>query len=253
MIFIFANMKWMGYLFSSVWRLWFLIAFILVFLFFTPVLFLFTAIIKNNKIVNYLTRYWSALFLLISGVFWKVEFEEKLDPKKRYIFCPNHASTLDIPLITAAIPVPLLFMGKKELASIPLFGYFYRKNSIIVDRSKIRDSYDAFIKAGEKLDNGLNVCIFPEGGIPPSKIFLKKFKNGPFKLASEKDIYIVPVTLADNKSHFPQEYYKGYPGLVRVKVHKAIKANPEDEKSIENLNITVYNTIFEQLKNYGRK
>ena len=109
-------------------------------------------------------------------------------------------------------------MGKKELVSIPLFGYFYRKNSIIVDRSKIRDSYAAFIKAGEKLDNGLNVCIFPEGGIPPAKIFLKKFKNGPFKLAIEKDIFIVPVTIADNKKNFPQEYYKGYPGIVRVKV-----------------------------------
>ena len=191
------------------------------------------------------------MFMIMSGVFWTVEFEEKLDPKTRYIFCPNHASTLDIPLVTAAIPLPLLFMGKKELVSIPLFGYFYRKNSIIVDRSKIRDSYAAFIKAGEKLDSGLNVCIFPEGGIPPAKIFLKKFKNGPFKLAVEKDIYIVPVTIADNKKNFPQEYYKGYPGIVRIKVHKPIKVNTEDKNAIESLNTSVYNTIFEQLKIYG--
>ena len=246
-------MKWIGYLFSSVWRLWFLIAFFSVFLLFTPSLFLFTAIIKNNKVVNQITKYWSALFLILSGIFWKVEFEEKLDPKKRYIFCPNHSSTLDIPLITAAIPVPLMFMGKKELAAIPLFGYFYKNNSIIVDRSNIRDSYAAFIKAGEKLDDGLNVCIFPEGGIPPAKIFLKKFKNGAFKLASEKDIHIVPITLADNKHNFPQEYFKGYPGIVRLKVHKAIKVNLNEEKSIENLNLSVYNTIFDQLKIYGNK
>ena len=191
------------------------------------------------------------MFMIMSGVFWRVEFEEKLDPKRKYIFCPNHSSTLDIPLVTAAIPLPLLFMGKKELVSIPLFGYFYRENSIIVDRSKIRDSYAAFLKAGEKIDKGLNVCIFPEGGIPPSKVFLKKFKNGPFKLAVEKDIYIVPVTLADNKKNFPQEYYKGYPGIVRVKVHKAIKASTEDKNAIENLNTSTYNTIFEQLKIYG--
>ena len=70
------------------------------------------------------------MFMIMSGVFWKVEYEEKLDSNKRYIFCPNHASTLDIPLVTAAIPLPLLFMGKKELASIPLFGYFYKKNCI---------------------------------------------------------------------------------------------------------------------------
>ena len=244
-------MKWIRYLFSSIWRLWFLISFIIAFIVFIPVLFFFTAIVKNNLVVNYLIKYWSRMFMIMSGVFWKVEFEEKLDPKRKYIFCPNHSSTLDIPLVTAALPLPLLFMGKKELVSIPLFGYFYRENSIIVDRSKIRDSYAAFIKAGEKLDNGLNVCIFPEGGIPPSKIFLKKFKNGPFKLAVEKDIYIVPVTLADNKKNFPQEYYKGYPGIVRVKVHKAIKASPEDKNAIENLNTSTYNTIFEQLKIYG--
>lgn len=244
-------MKWIRYLFSSIWRLWFLISFIIAFVIFIPALFFFTAVVKNNLAVNYLIKYWSRMFMFMSGVFWTVEFEEKLDPKRRYIFCPNHASTLDIPLVTAAIPLPLLFMGKKELVSIPLFGYFYKKNSIIVDRSKIRDSYAAFIKAGEKLDNGLNVCIFPEGGIPPSKIFLKKFKNGPFKLAVEKDIYIVPITLADNKKNFPQEYYKGYPGIVRVKVHKAIKASTEDKNPIESLNTSVYNTIFEQLKIYG--
>ena len=141
-------------------------------------------------------------------------------------------------------------MGKKELASIPLFGYFYRKNSIIVDRSKLRDSYAAFIKAGNKLEEGLNVCIFPEGGIPKSSVFLKKFKNGPFKLAVEKNIEIVPITIADNKTHFPQEYFKGFPGIIRVKVHKAIKVDKNDEKAIENLNTSVYNTIFEQLKNY---
>lgn len=244
-------MKWIRYLFSSIWRLWFLISFIIAFIVFIPALFFFTAIVKNNLAVNYLTKYWSGMFMIMSGVFWRVEFEEKLDPQKKYIFCPNHSSTLDIPLVTAAIPLPLLFMGKKELVSIPLFGYFYRENSIIVDRSKIRDSYAAFLKAGEKIDKGLNVCIFPEGGIPPSKVFLKKFKNGPFKLAVEKDIYIVPITIADNKKNFPQEYYKGYPGIVRVKVHKAIKASTEDKNAIENLNTSTYNTIFEQLKIYG--
>ena len=124
-------MKWIGYLFSSIWRLWFLISFIIAFIIFIPALFLFTAIVKNNLIVNYLTKYWAAMFMIMSGVFWKVEYEEKLDSNKKYIFCPNHTSTLDIPLVTAAIPLPLLFMGKKELASIPLFGYFYKKNSLV--------------------------------------------------------------------------------------------------------------------------
>jgi len=198
--------------------------------------------------VAHLTRFCSKLTLWLSFVFPKVEWEEKLDKKACYIFCPNHTSTLDIPLVLAAIPVPLQYMGKAELVNIPLFGWFYKNNSVIVNRSKIKDAYAAFLKAGEKLDLGLSMCIFPEGGIPKKEISLKKFKNGPFRLATEEKIKIVPITMPDNKSIFPQEYYKGRPGIVRLKVHASIQEI--ENISVENLRTTVYNTIFEQLKKY---
>lgn len=246
-------MKWLGYIFSASWRLWFLISFIAFFFMFMPLLFFFTAILKNNKMVNYTTKYWAKLSLIFSGIFWDVEFEEKLDPKKTYIFCANHTSTLDIPLITTIIPLPLLYIGKKELTKIPLFGYFFKHNSVTVDRGSLKDTYAAFLEAGKKLDQGLNICIFPEGGVPKSSIFLKKFKNGAFRLSVEKKIDVVPITLADNKRIFPQEYYKGFPSIVRVKVHKSIKSMPNNKNAIENLNTSVYNIIFEQLKQYESK
>jgi len=246
-------MKWIGYLLSSLWRIWFLIVFILVFIAFIPALFFFTAIYKNNKIVCHLTRYWSKLTLFFSFIYPSIEWEEKLDKKEHYIFCPNHVSTLDIPFILAILPVPLQFMGKAEIAKLPLFGYFYKNNAVIVDRENKRDAYAAFLKAGEKLTNGLSMCFFPEGGIPKQDIFLKQFKNGPFRLAVEQNIKIVPITMPDNKYMFPQEYFKGRPGIVRAKVHKAIEPNSLAEKSIENLNTSVYNTIFNQLNIYGSK
>jgi len=239
-------MKWLGYLFSSIWRLWFLIVFIVVFICFIPALFFFTAIVENNKIVAHLTRYWAKITLLFSFIFPKVSWEEKLDKKDCYIFCPNHISTLDIPLILAILPVPLQYMGKAEIARLPLFGWFYKNNIVTVDRSKIRDAYAAFLEAGKKLDLGLSMCIFPEGGIPKKEVFLKKFKNGPFRLALEQNRKIVPITIPDNKRIFPQEYFKGRPGIVRVKVHKPIKEF--EDISVENLKLSVYNTIFEQLK-----
>ena len=245
-------MKWIGYLFSSIWRLWFLIVFMLVFIAFMPLLFFFTAIVKNHIIVAHLTRYWSKLTVWFSFIFPIVEWEETLDKRGNYIFCPNHVSTLDIPLILAVLPVPLQYIGKAELAKLPLFGYFYKNNSVIVNRENRRDSYAAFLKSGERLKQGLSMCIFPEGGIPKTDIFLKRFKNGPFRLAIEQDITVVPITLGDNKSIFPQEYFKGRPGVVRVKIHKAIVPENLEEKSIESLNNSVYNTIFEQLKNYEK-
>ncbi|MBC8510746.1 MAG: 1-acyl-sn-glycerol-3-phosphate acyltransferase [Cryomorphaceae bacterium] len=243
-------MKWLGYLLSSIWRLWFLLMFLLVFILFMPALFFFTAIVKNEIIVAKLARYWSKLTIYLSFIFPKVEWEEKLSKKEQYIFCPNHVSTLDIPFILAVIPIPLQYIGKAEIAKIPLFGYFYKNNSVIVDRANRRNAYSAFLKAGEKLKMGINMCIFPEGGIPNSDIYLKKFKNGPFRLALDKNIKIVPITMPDSKSMFPEQYFKGRPGIVRIKIHKAIAPNSLAEKSIENLNTSVYNIIFEQLKNY---
>ena len=243
-------MKWIGYLLSSIWRLWFLLMFMLVFILFMPALFFFTAIVKNEIIVAKLARYWSKLTIYLSFIFPKVEWEEKLSKKEQYIFCPNHVSTLDIPFVLAVLPIPLQYIGKAELAKIPLFGYFYKNNSVIVDRANRRNAYSAFLKAGEKLKMGINMCIFPEGGIPKSNIFLKKFKNGPFRLALEQNIKIVPITMPDSKSMFPEQYFKGRPGIVRIKIHKPIDSNNLTEKSIENFNLSVYNTIFEQLKNY---
>lgn len=242
-------MKWGGYLFSLIWRLWFLLVFMLIFFAFIPALFFFTAIAQNSLVVAHLTRYWAKLTLWFSFIFPKVQWEEKLDKKACFIFCPNHVSTLDIPFILAVLPIPLQFMGKAELAKIPLFGWFYKKNSVIVERNKIKGAYSAFLKAGEQLEKGQSMCIFPEGGIPKASIFLKKFKNGPFRLAAEKKVSIVPITMPDNKKVFPQKYYKGRPGIVRIKVHKPIEF--EKNKSLENLNTTVYNIIFEQLKSYG--
>ena len=82
-----------------------------------------SAIVKNNLVVNYLTKYWSGMFMIMSGVFWTVEFEEKLDPKTRYIFCPNHASTLDIPLVTANTVTTSIY-GKKRISFYSIIWIF---------------------------------------------------------------------------------------------------------------------------------
>ena len=151
------------------------------------------------------------------------------------------------------MPPPIMYIGKQELRRIPIFGYFYKHHCITIDRNNLKDSYNALNQAGEKINQGFNICIFPEGGIPISSIFLKKFKNGAFKLSAEKDVAIIPITLGDSKMRFPQEYYKGLPGRIRIKIHKPIKINKNQKNSVENLNKLVYNIIFDQLKEYESK
>ena len=133
--------------------------------------------------------------------------KEKFNLNQPYIICANHASSLDIPFILSIINLPIQFIGKVELSKIPLFGYFFKHNSVIVNRKNKKDGYNAFLNANKKLQKNISICIFPEGGIPPKNIFLKNFKNGAFKLASENNIKIIPITMPDNKLMFPQTYY----------------------------------------------
>ena len=132
-------MKWIAYILSSIWRLWFLIIFICLFIVFMPCLFFFTAIKKDHFAVAHLTRYWSKLTLWLGLIFPVVEWEERIEKEGHYIFCSNHVSTLDIPLILAILPLPIQYIGKAEIAKIPIFGYFYKENSIIVNRKNKKD------------------------------------------------------------------------------------------------------------------
>ena len=134
-------MKWVNYLFSSLWRLWFLIIFILLFFSLIPALFFFTAIQKKPIIIAHITRYWSKLTLWLSFLFPVVEWEEKFDKNGLYIFCPNHVSTLDIPLILAVIPKSHYNIGKAEIAKSPYLDIFIKNNSVIVKRENKRLVY----------------------------------------------------------------------------------------------------------------
>tara|TARA_X000000368_G_scaffold357432_1_gene299816 strand:- start:88 stop:516 length:429 start_codon:yes stop_codon:yes gene_type:complete len=140
-------------------------------------------------------------------------------------------------------------MAKKEYTKIPIFGWFYKKNTVIVNRENNKDAYGALVSANEKLKNGLNVCIFPEGGVPAPEVKLRRFKNGPFKLAIESNTKIIPVTMPNNKSCFPWNYFQGRPGRLNVEVHAPISKNQETN-NIKSLNTTVYNIIFEKLSDY---
>jgi len=250
-------MKWTNFsiktftsLLSSLWRLWFFIVFLIVFIIFIPPLYYFTKIYKNQKIVCKITRKWSQLTLFFSGIFLKINYKEKLNKNETYIICPNHVSTIDIPVILAAFKIPVIFMAKQEYAKIPVFGWFYRYNTVLVNRENRKDAYEAFVNASEKLDLGLNVCIFPEGGVPPPDVKLRRFKNGPFRLSAEKNIKIIPVTMPDNKKHFPWSYFQGKPGTLNIEVHEPVDIKELENFDVKNLNTTTYNIIFDKLTEY---
>ena len=183
--------------------------------------------------------------MYVSGIFPKVKKEAKLDPKQNYLFISNHTSTLDIPMMFFLSKKPISFMGKESLAKWPLFGYYYRRFNVLVNRASLKNSYQAFEQARQKIKDGQNMVIFPEGGIVKTKDRLAKFKNGPFRLAVEQNVSIIPITFADNKYIFPESYFAGRPKRARITIHPAIEHC--STRNIEELKETVYRIIEQEL------
>lgn len=154
------------------------------------------------------------------------------------MFVCNHTSMADIMLMLYVTKNPFVFVGKKELSKIPLFGFFYKRTCILVDRGSPRSRSDVFESAEEKLNQGLSVCIFPEGEVPDDRsILLSEFKDGAFRLAIEHNIPIAPMTFHDNKERFPYEFFGGSLGKMRVKMHKVIPTEIlglEDKRMLKN-------------------
>ncbi len=152
-----------------------------------------------------------------------IEREENYNDGESYMFVANHTSMLDIMLMLYVTKNPFVFVGKKELAKFPLFGFIYKRTCILVDRESSKSKLEVFKRAQERLNQGLSICIFPEGRVPDDKtVVLDKFKDGAFRLAIEHRIPIAPMTFYDNKTRLPYDWFCGKPGKMRAKIHQTI-------------------------------
>lgn len=188
-----------------------------------PFLIVFTSAERFYSQFFICARIWAKTIIFGMGFSIKVKADQVPERHKSYMLVANHASMLDIMLMLAAIKQPFVFIGKKELGRIPVFGFFYRRTCILVDRNNQRSKMDAFEEAQRRLQQENSVCIFPEGGVPDDQnLLLDQFKDGAFRLAIEHQIPIVPITFHDTKKRFSYKFLSGGPGKLRVKIHDFI-------------------------------
>lgn len=223
---------------APLYHIWFYIVVAIVTILLSP--FLIVSILHQSWYPYFfkLAKLWSVIIIYGIGCYPVIQRDFKTEKGKSYLFVANHTSMTDIMLLFYVIPNPFVFIGKKELSKLPIFGYIYRRTSILVDRKNTKSRIEAFKNAQAKLNKGLSICIFPEGGVPNSEIILDDFKEGAFQLAITHQIPIVPLTLHDNKKRFPYDLFRGMPGKMRVKVHSLIPVKDlkiNDRKELKKL------------------
>ena len=245
-------MKIIKYSFWIFYRIWFytLVA--------TPIIlmfpFFFISVLKEKWYPHFfkLARIWAKFTLIGMGCYWSIKKSESLVKGQSYVFVANHTSMTDIMLMLVAIKDnPFVFIGKKELAKIPIFGFFYKRTSILVDRSSAKSRKAVFIRAQKRIKDGASICIFPEGGVPDESVILDRFKAGAFRLAINHKIPLVPMTFFDNKQRLSFTFFSGSPGLMRVKIHHFIDTKNQSADYKKAIKGQVHNVILKQLQDYN--
>jgi 1-acyl-sn-glycerol-3-phosphate acyltransferase len=246
-------MKFLKYPLTLLYRIWFYI------LVLVPIIVLFPFILatilseKTYPLFFKIARLWSKIILIGMGFNYSIEGDEVFEDGKSYMLVANHTSMTDIMLMLIAVKNhPFVFVGKKELAKIPIFGFIYKRVCILVDRSSSKSRYAVFERAQKRIHQGLSICIFPEGGVPEEHIVLDEFKDGAFRIALEHGLPIVPMVFFDNKKRFSYTFFSGSPGKMRAKIYPIIETKGktlEDKNALkQQVREIILQPLLEDLK-----
>lgn len=201
-----------------------------------------------------MARIWARCILFGMGFRYEMEKNDELESQKSYMFIANHTSMIDIMLMLVLIDKPFVFVGKQELSRIPLFGSFYKRTCILVDRSNSKSKHSVFESAQKRINQGLSICIFPEGGVPDDEsILLDSFKDGAFRLAIDHQIPIVPIVFPDNKKRFSYTFFSGSPGLLRAKILAFIETKGRTMNDKNSIKENAWQLIHKQLLEFEKK
>jgi 1-acyl-sn-glycerol-3-phosphate acyltransferase len=148
---------------------------------------------------------------------------DKLDPARTYIFMSNHVSNIDPPITVPLIPRRSSVMVKRELFKFPILGRAMRMGSLVpVDRGNRDAGIESVRISKQVVQQGLNMVIYVEG----KRSFdgkLLPFKKGPFYLAIECGVPVVPITITGTHHVMPKTRFAIKPGLVTVQFHPPIE------------------------------
>jgi 1-acyl-sn-glycerol-3-phosphate acyltransferase len=204
---------------------------------------------KGQNIFIIIARLWMNIWLRLVGCPVTVNGKEHFKKGKAYIVTCNHNSLMDVPLSSPFIPGPNKTIAKNNFAFIPLFGFYYMKGSVLVDRKSEKSRRNSFEKMKRVLQKGMHMCIYPEGTRNRSDGPLKKFHSGAFKLATGTGHAIIPALIFNTKKVMPVHktfFFRPYP----LQLH-FLEAVPVDGQTAEQLQEKVFNLMKEYYSRYN--
>ncbi len=198
-------------------------------------------------------RNWSRSILKLAGVSVRLEGEENLDRDGAVIVIANHESWFDVWALAGWLPIEARFLAKKELSSIPIFGRAWRAcGHISIDRGNRESAIASLTRAGLQIrDEGLHMVLFAEGTRSDNGE-LQPFKKGPFVLAIQGGVPIVPVAIIGTRRLMPKGSFRIGRGEIMVRVGEPIPATGMDHDDRDRLKKIVRDAVAELRGGEGR-
>lgn len=200
-------------------------------IFVTPIIV--ASLFPNSKgLIFRMTQWWSWLVAKSMGVTWSISGTEKVDANRSYILCPNHQSNADILAILLTTPVRYVWVIKKELLKVPIFGWgLGRTGAISLDRSKGKEALQRMKDSSSALREGWSVLVYPEG----TRTYdghIQDFKRGAFVMAVHTQTPILPLTVNGAYKIMPRGTVRYTPGHMKLVLGDPIETQGMTEEDI---------------------
>ncbi len=163
------------------------------------------------------------LALAMSGIRFRVEGRGRLPLERAAVYCSNHQSNVDPPVLFDALHPRMHILYKHEIDAIPLLARAFRLGGFIpVDRRNKEAAMRAIERGAESIRSGNSFLIFPEGTRSRSNDLLP-FKKGGFIMAIKAQAPIVPLAIQGGRDAMRKGSWIIRPVTVTIRVGTPIE------------------------------
>lgn len=214
-----------------------------------PFCVLYALIRRSPDILYAVGRVGCRLGLYLGGVKVVVRGRKNIEAGKTFLFLANHQSYCDPPALFVSIPRDVRLILKKELRKLPLLGLIMEMGGFVfIDRKDRVQSVTGMKQAVRQLQHGHSFLIYPEGTRTRTGE-LGPFKKGPFIMAIESGIPIVPISVRGSYDIMPPHRFTVKPGTIVITFHPPIATNglllADRERLTERVRETIASALVE--------